>query len=87
MNDKRRTMNCGGRRAESPPTALGGTLRRQDGSYIGDAVGKGWRRVLVNVILVLALSMATIGSLIQIKNRVINKLWPAQTNEQVEQKG
>ena len=40
-------------------------------SYIGDAVGKGLSRVVFNLILVVALAMATIGSIIQINNRVI----------------
>jgi len=40
-------------------------------SYIGDAVGKGFRRVMFNLILVVALAVATIGSAIQINNRVI----------------
>jgi len=40
-------------------------------SYIGDAVGKGLRRVLWNAILVVALAMATIGSIIQINERVV----------------
>jgi Mn2+/Fe2+ NRAMP family transporter len=40
-------------------------------SYIGDAVGHGLSRLLFNAILVVALLMATIGSIIQINNRVI----------------
>jgi Mn2+/Fe2+ NRAMP family transporter len=40
-------------------------------SYIGDAVGKGFSRMLFNFILVVALCMATIGSIIQINSRVI----------------
>ncbi len=54
-------------------------------SYIGDAVGKGFRRVLFNLILLIALAMATIGSVIQIKKRVVDTLWPPQKSEQVEQ--
>ena len=41
-------------------------------SYIGDAVGKGIGRVVFNTILVVALTLATIGSVIQINNRVIH---------------
>jgi Mn2+/Fe2+ NRAMP family transporter len=41
-------------------------------SYIGDAVGKGVGRFVFNTILVIALAMATIGSVIQIRNRVIH---------------
>lgn len=44
-------------------------------SYIGDAVGRGLGRVLFNLVLVAALLMATVGSLIQINNRVIKKLF------------
>ena len=40
-------------------------------SYIGDAVGSGLRRAAFNLILVVALAVATIGSVIQINNRVI----------------
>jgi len=41
-------------------------------SYIGDAVGKGLPRLVFNLILVAALALATVGSLIQINNRVIH---------------
>jgi hypothetical protein len=40
-------------------------------SYIGDAVGKGLGRFVLNTILVVALAVATIGSIIQINNRVV----------------
>ncbi len=43
-------------------------------SYIGDAVGKGLPRALWNAILVVALAMATIGSVIQINSRVVKPL-------------
>lgn len=43
-------------------------------SYIGDAVGRGWRRVAFNAVLVLALAVATIGSVIKVKGGVIDKL-------------
>jgi succinate dehydrogenase hydrophobic anchor subunit len=45
-------------------------------SYIGDAVGHGWKRVTVNAILLIAIAMATIGSAIKIKGGVIDKIWP-----------
>ncbi len=45
-------------------------------SYIGDAVGKGAGRVAFNLVLIIALAAATIGSVIQIKHRVIDKLRP-----------
>ncbi len=43
-------------------------------SYIGDAVGAGWKRVVFNCLLVIALLVATIGSAIQINNRVVGPL-------------
>ncbi len=48
-------------------------------SYIGDAVGKGWKRVAYNVILIMALIFACIGSAKSIKSNVIDKLFPAET--------
>lgn len=45
-------------------------------SYIGDAVGSGAKRVVFNGLLIVALAVATIGSLIKIKGNVIDKLWP-----------
>jgi hypothetical protein len=45
-------------------------------SYIGDAVGKGLKRIVFNGLLVLALLMATIGASIMIKMRVIDVLFP-----------
>jgi len=56
-------------------------------SYIGDAVGKGFRRVLFNLILVIALAMAAIGSALQIKKRVVDQLWPPEKTGQVEPSG
>ncbi|MCS7303778.1 MAG: divalent metal cation transporter [Thermoguttaceae bacterium] len=43
-------------------------------SYIGDAVGRGWRRWLWNTILLVAIALATTGAIIQIKTRVIDEL-------------
>ena len=40
-------------------------------SYIGDAVGGGAKRLVFNCLLLLALLVATIGSVIQINNRVV----------------
>jgi Mn2+/Fe2+ NRAMP family transporter len=45
-------------------------------SYLGDAVGRGWRRILFNVAMVVAIVFACIGASIQIKNRVIDKVFP-----------
>ncbi len=43
-------------------------------SYIGDAVGVGWKRVVFNVILLAGIAMATIGAAIKIKGGVIDKI-------------
>jgi manganese transport protein len=45
-------------------------------SYLGDAVGRGWRRSLFNLAMVAAIILACIGASIQIKSRVIDKLFP-----------
>lgn len=45
-------------------------------SYIGEAVGHGWRRFLLNVVLLVAIAMATIGAAIKLKAGVWNKLVP-----------
>jgi len=55
-------------------------------SYIGDAVGKGLSREIFNIVLVIALLMASIGAFIQVKARVYDVLVPAkvaQTQEPV----
>jgi hypothetical protein len=43
-------------------------------SYIGDAVGQGVGRLVYNVLLVIALLMATVGSVIQINSRAVKPL-------------
>ncbi|MBE0544461.1 MAG: divalent metal cation transporter [Verrucomicrobia bacterium] len=43
-------------------------------SYLGSAVGRGWKRVVFNVILAIAVAMSVVGAGIQIKSRVIDKL-------------
>jgi manganese transport protein len=43
-------------------------------SYLGDAVGRGWKRVAFNVILAIAVAMSVVGAGIQIKTRVIDKI-------------
>ncbi len=47
-------------------------------AYGGEAVGRGWKRELFNLILVGAVVMATIGAAIKIKSDVIDKVFPAQ---------
>ena len=45
-------------------------------SYIGEAVGSGWKRVVFNALLIIALTVATVGACIKIKGNVIDKLFP-----------
>ena len=52
-------------------------------SYIGDAVGKGAKRVVFNTLLVLALLMAVIGASAQIKTRVIDRIFPPKVVLQI----
>jgi len=54
-------------------------------SYIGDAVGKGLKRVVFNTLLVLALLMAVVGASAQIKTRVIDRLFPVPPPAAVQQ--
>lgn len=43
-------------------------------SYIGDAVGHGWKRAVVNFLLLVAIAMATIGAAIKLKAGVYDKI-------------
>ena len=43
-------------------------------SYIGAAVGSGWRRAVFNLILLVAIALATVGSAVRIKSGVIDNL-------------
>jgi Mn2+/Fe2+ NRAMP family transporter len=43
-------------------------------SYLGEAVGHGWKRATFNVILCIALLLSIIGAAIQIKARVVDQL-------------
>lgn len=43
-------------------------------SYLGEAVGRGWKRAAFNAVLVIALAMSVVGAGIQIKTRVLDKL-------------
>ncbi|MBR5243190.1 MAG: hypothetical protein IKW13_03045, partial [Thermoguttaceae bacterium] len=45
-------------------------------SYIGDAVGKGGKRVFVNAMLTLALVFTTISAGISFKSAVLDKVFP-----------
>jgi manganese transport protein len=46
-------------------------------SYLGDAVGRGWKRVAFNAAMIIAIVFACVGSAIGLKKRVIDKLAPA----------
>jgi hypothetical protein len=67
-------------------------------SYIGDAVGSGIGRVAFNLILVVALAVATIGSVIKLKGGVVDKIKnmvtstpaaeaPVDPNAEIEEEG
>jgi Mn2+/Fe2+ NRAMP family transporter len=43
-------------------------------SYIGDATGKGLKRAIFNIVLLIALTAATVGSAIKFKQGVIDKI-------------
>ena len=43
-------------------------------SYLGDAVGKGWKRVVVNAVLLVAVILSLVGAGIKIKGGVIDKI-------------
>lgn len=43
-------------------------------SYIGDAVGHGWKRGVFNVVLLVAIAMATVGAAIKLKSGVLDKI-------------
>jgi len=43
-------------------------------SYLGDEVGRGWKHVLTNIILLIAIAMATVGAAVKIKSGVIDKI-------------
>ncbi len=42
--------------------------------YIGEAVGYGWKRTVMNAILLIAIAMATIGAAIKVKTGAIDKI-------------
>jgi Mn2+/Fe2+ NRAMP family transporter len=47
-------------------------------SYLGEAVGRGVRRWAFNVVLAVAVAMSVVGSAIQIKAKVIDRVLPAK---------
>ncbi|MDR1492674.1 MAG: divalent metal cation transporter [Planctomycetaceae bacterium] len=52
-------------------------------SFIGDAVGKGLGREIFNVLLVIALIMATIGAFVKVKQGVYDKIFPPKKDKPV----
>jgi len=47
-------------------------------SYLGDAVGRGSKRIAFNLVLLIAVLMAVVGSAIKIKSGVIDRLFPSK---------
>ncbi len=43
-------------------------------SYLGDAVGKGWKRIAVNAVLLVAVVLSLVGAGIKIKGGVVDKI-------------
>lgn len=57
-------------------------------SYLGEAVGRGWRRWAFNAVLVVALGMSVVGAAIRLKTGVVDKLFPPRAaTEAVPQSG
>jgi hypothetical protein len=54
-------------------------------SYLGDAVGKGARRIAYNIVLLAAVVLAVVGSAIKIKSGVIDKLRKIAQKPDIEQ--
>lgn len=50
-------------------------------SYLGEAVGRGWKRIAFNAVLLVALIMSLVGSAIKIQTGVISKLFPKTAKE------
>ncbi len=46
-------------------------------SYLGEAVGHGWKRFVFNLLLLVAITMCTIGAAIKLKGGVYDKLFSA----------
>lgn len=53
-------------------------------SYLGEAVGHGWKRIAFNIVLLAAVALAVVGSAIKIKGGVIDKIFPSAKTEQVQ---
>lgn len=48
-------------------------------SYLGDAVGRGWRRWAFNAVLVLALGLSVVGAAVKLKTGVVDKVFPPRS--------
>lgn len=59
-----------------PVAYIGFFILQNKRSYLGDAVGRGWKRAAFNAVLILALILAVVGSAIKIKGGVLDKLFP-----------
>ena len=53
-------------------------------SYLGDAVGKGWKRIAVNAVLLVAVALSLVGAGIKIKGGVIDKIKNMATTEETK---
>jgi Mn2+/Fe2+ NRAMP family transporter len=45
-------------------------------SYLGPAVGHGWKRAVFNTLLLCAIAATTVATIVQVKTRVVDKLIP-----------
>ncbi len=59
-----------------PVAYIGFFILQNKRSYLGAAVGEGWKRMAFNFVLLLAVILAVVGSAIKIKGGVIDKLFP-----------
>jgi Mn2+/Fe2+ NRAMP family transporter len=53
-------------------------------SYLGDAVGKGWKRTAVNAVLLVAVILSLVGAGIKIKGGVVDKIKSMVTVEETK---
>jgi Mn2+/Fe2+ NRAMP family transporter len=53
-------------------------------SYLGDAVGRGWKRIVVNAVLLVAVILSLVGAGIKIKSGVIDKIKNMVTTEETK---
>jgi Mn2+/Fe2+ NRAMP family transporter len=54
-------------------------------SYLGEAVGKGWKRAVVNAVLLVAVILSLVGAAIKIKGGVVDKIRSMTAKPEAEQ--